>query len=1098
MLRLLLLASLCAVLSASLIPHSLLNYPHSLQRLFGIKREDAVEERKNEREICKTEECHLIARVIKDSMDETVDPCDNFYEYACGNWSKINPIPENRTQWSLWSMVEEKIERQIEDIITSDMKSSDLFAVKLAKKWYRSCMDVDAIEKRGVEPILSTLWRHGGWPLIMEDGEWDSDIYSWQIVDDQFARLIGFNAFHDIRYSRLTFEGNDTILIETPHLPIGVDKIFSTAKDYNLDSSDENNESGEGSQEKGSREKGQQQQSEEDEDEDENDDENEESESLSFSDSGDEEEEDEGKRKVKVGKHHRKLRHGGRWQRKKKMGNRHISKDRTKRIAKRDILKRKAHHRVRAILSKHKNLLRHKLSKKGNNKRHKALEKHSNKKLKPRKNTVRRRKMERPINKEELRKKKIVKTKTAKRLGHSKRKNNKNKAVERHAHEKEGTKAKKTKEKLHRTEEKLHNTESHKHQKIANHEAHRAMNKMGISKRKHTSNRYYTQDDDSEVSNSDESNYYNEEEYDDDNYISSDESDEENDDDNEDNESNDEDNESNEDDDEDEDTDEEEDSDDDNDSEYDDEDNDSIFDIDDDDLEEVVIELLKEEYKDHILNVSIILSNGRGIEIAREQMEKDVDDLVEFIVKLGELTLLLDDEPVNMTLLELQYLYKSCGDTTHTNKINWIKKIEKIFAEAGAEIDENVEIVLASPDYIDGLYALLTETPQRVLVNYVHWAFINKAIIAGPEALRNLAEEWMGMSRRFPTRDSMCLQLVQISNVAGYEYVKKYFSEDVAKSARDMIDDIQKEVEYQIKESTWMNDDTKHFILDKLVHMKNWVGYPSWYRNETLVKRYFQGLTIGTSFYENILNYARSVRWKRLRRILQTEEDENAEDILDPLELNAFFMPTENSISITAADFQSPFFAYNRPWYVNFGIIGLVMGHEVNHGFDDSGHLYDKEGVPMEWLSAMAQAYNKRAKCFVDQYNGYSILKGENYTIKDYGNQTAGENIADTMGLHAVFRAYKRRERECTKVDPGLPGLEKFTNDQLFFLSFGNLWCETEEDRETAIKSAKYDVHSAARLRVIGPVSNSEEFAKAFNCPVGSPMNPKNKCNLWQ
>ncbi|XP_017787639.1 PREDICTED: membrane metallo-endopeptidase-like 1 [Habropoda laboriosa] len=1095
LLRLLILASLCAAISASLLPSLALNYPRGLQRLFGAKREADVKEKGEEREVCKTEECNLIAKVIKESMDETVDPCDDFYEYACGNWSKVNPVPENMTSWSLWTMVSKKVINQVKEIIKSEPKSDDFFAVKLAKKWYKSCTDLDGINRRGVEPILSTLWRHGGWPLIMEDGEWDEDIYNWQIVDDQYARLMGFNAFHDLRYDSLLYEDNKTILIETPHLPLGVYQILSLESILNADSSDENNESGEGSQEKGSKEK--RRESEEGEDE------NEEGEDNDWYSVEYEEEEEELRNRKAVGKrNHKRLGHHGRRHSKKKMTTRHVAKVKTRRRTRREVMrkkvlhrmlhqlkkanKRKLHHRAKGKLSKHTHYPGLKLSRKRSNlgmNKEKSNVNH----IKKKKNNGKRKRIEKSEreHKEELHKKKIARRKNAKQLGHGERKSNKNKVLEKRTHEK------KMKKKSSRTETKgkLHTIESHKRQKTANHRVHRFASKMSVSKRRKVlADSNEPEYNDIDVSNDDANEYDDNNEENNDDYETPDsiyidnEENDNSDNDNDGGEGSGNDYDDNDDDD-------------DNDSDEGSGNDDDDDDDDDDDEEEEDLEELRQQYKEYILNVSLILIEGRGIDISREKLEQDVNDLVEFTIKIGELTLDYDDELTNTTLNEFQNYYKDLGPVTSKNRINWIRKVDKLFSEAGVEIDNDVEITVTAVNYIEKLHTLLEETPTKTLVNYIHWNFLSKIVIAGPEELIELTEQWSGRNP-FGSRDAVCIELVELTHIAGYEYVRKYLPPEVAKSARDMIDDIQKEVEYQIKESTWMDDDTKHFVLDKLVHMKNWIGSPEWYRNTTLAKRYFRGLTIGPSFYENILNYIRYIKWQGLREIVEDNEEDYS-DAMNPLELNAFFIPYENSISITAADLQSPFFSPNRTWYVNFGIIGLVMGHEVNHGFDDSGHLFDMEGNEMEWLTAMANAYNKRAGCFVDQYNKYSIIKGENMTIENYGNQTVGENIADSMGLQAVFRAYKRRERECGKPDPALPGLEQFTNDQNFFLSFANLWCETE-DRKTALENAKYDVHSAARLRVIGPVTNSQAFAKAFNCPVGSAMNPKEKCNIWK
>lgn len=188
---------------------------------------------------------------------------------------------------------------------------------------------------------------------------------------------------------------------------------------------------------------------------------------------------------------------------------------------------------------------------------------------------------------------------------------------------------------------------------------------------------------------------------------------------------------------------------------------------------------------------------------------------------------------------------------------------------------------------------------------------------------------------------------------------------------------------------------------------------------------------------------------------------------------------------------QAPYYNRNFPKVVNFGEIGAVVGHELTHAFDNSGRMYDKYGNygTLWWTQKSVEQYEKRSACMIQQYSNFSYF---NKNVN--GKVTLGENIADNGGLKAAYRAYKEWEKK-EGVEPPLP-LLNMTADRTFFTAFAQSWCANIRE-QVAIVRLDSDSHSPDKFRVLGSLSNSEDFAAAFDCSPGSKMNPRNKCRIW-
>uniref|UniRef100_A0A6G4ZVJ7 Putative m13 family peptidase n=1 Tax=Rhipicephalus microplus TaxID=6941 RepID=A0A6G4ZVJ7_RHIMP len=236
-------------------------------------------------------------------------------------------------------------------------------------------------------------------------------------------------------------------------------------------------------------------------------------------------------------------------------------------------------------------------------------------------------------------------------------------------------------------------------------------------------------------------------------------------------------------------------------------------------------------------------------------------------------------------------------------------------------------------------------------------------------------------------------------------------------------------------------------------------------------------------------------KWIQEMKKLRRPYDRNAEWLEGAAVVNAFYNPSANEMVFPAGILQGIFYEYGVPRSLNFGAIGMVVGHEMTHGFDDTGSQFDADGALKQWWSNKTrEEFMNRTKCFEYQY-GNITDKETNMTLN--GKNTVGENIADNGGLRLSFEAYKNLlEVEYGNVDTRLKGMENVTGKQLFFLSNGMTWCSLTRPEYLKVL-IQYDPHSPGRYRVNLPMSNMKAFSETFNCTANSTMNPTHRCHLW-
>lgn len=286
-----------------------------------------------------------------------------------------------------------------------------------------------------------------------------------------------------------------------------------------------------------------------------------------------------------------------------------------------------------------------------------------------------------------------------------------------------------------------------------------------------------------------------------------------------------------------------------------------------------------------------------------------------------------------------------------------------------------------------------------------------------------------------------------------------------------------------------MDDDTRKAAELKADYIKDMIGYPDFIRDyRQLDEKYFNLEIRNDAYFENSLNINSFNLKKNLEKI--NEPVNKTAWSMPPSAVNAYYTPTKNQMVIPAGILQKPFYDPTFPPSINYGGIGVVMGHELTHGFDDQGREFDKDGnLNHWWKNETVEKFKHRTKCFVDQYNRYEINRRH-----ISGNRTLGENIADNGGLQAAYNAYL--EFMEGKHEPlTYPGLD-LNHKQLFFISFAQVWCSAVTN-ETSTLQIEKDPHSPAKYRVIGALSNMKAFSDEFKCNIGSRMNPRKKCELW-
>ena len=426
------------------------------------------------------------------------------------------------------------------------------------------------------------------------------------------------------------------------------------------------------------------------------------------------------------------------------------------------------------------------------------------------------------------------------------------------------------------------------------------------------------------------------------------------------------------------------------------------------------------------------------------------------------------------------------------NKLS-VKDLEKIspnigwtnvFARMGIQPDS---INVSQPGYYKGLSILLASQPIDVWKQKIKFDYISKSASYLSKAFRDERFAFGKLFSGARSQPERWKKMVSISDeflqdLLGQVYVEKYFPAEAKKRMDELVNNLQTAFKARIAKLDWMSDTTKQKAQEKLAAFLKKIGYPSKWKN-------FDDVTISRdNFYANLRSVGRHAFKESMAKVGKPV-DKTEWGMTAPT-VNAYYNPTFNEIVFPAGILQFPFFEMKADDAVNYGAIGLVIGHEMTHGFDDQGRQYDADGNLKDWWTAKdGDLFKSKAKGVVNQYNSFVVLD----SLHVNGELTLGENLADIGGLAIAWDAFKLTEQG--KSDKQIDG---FTPDQRFFLGFAQAWriVNRPEMVRTGITT---DPHSPEEYRVLGPLSNFDPFYKTFNVTEKNKMyrQPADRAKVW-